>query len=215
MGSQIYLPHSIKHIPSKRIFDILFSGLVIVLLSPIFLSLALISILSTSSSPIYCQKRVGRGGKLFTCYKFRTMRRGADQELEELLQRDPALKEEWLATRKLRRDPRITRLGRFLRQSSLDELPQFFNVLKGDLSVVGPRAVVPDEIESHVQKNAKEILKIRPGVTGLWQVSGRSDLSYHGRISFDMAYLERRNLLMDLKIVFKTVPLLFNWRGAY
>lgn len=213
--SMPYFPARVKHIPTKRIFDLLFSSAALIVLMPFLLILALFVAGSTKSSPIYRHRRIGRGGRPFTCYKFRSMRRGADRQLAEILERDPLLKEEWERTRKLKRDPRVTRLGRFLRKSSLDELPQFINVLKGDLSVVGPRAVEMVEIENHFGPAAEKILTIRPGLTGLWQVSGRSNTSYRKRIRFDETYVERRSLLLDLRIVLKTIPLLFNGRGAY
>jgi undecaprenyl-phosphate galactose phosphotransferase len=143
------------------------------------------------------------------------MYKGADQKLSQLLDSNIHLKMEWERSQKLKRDPRVTPIGRFLRKNSLDELPQFINVLKGDLSVVGPRAAELVEIENHFGPAAEKILTIRPGLTGLWQVSGRSDTSYGKRIFFDQAYVERRSLLMDMKIVLKTIPLLFNGKGAY
>lgn len=210
-----YFPARIKHIPTKRIFDVLFSLSALSLLLPVLIPLALFVTVSTRATPIYRHRRVGRGGRPFTCYKFRSMKKGADTQLVELLQNDLQLKEEWERTRKLKDDPRVTKFGRFLRKSSLDELPQFINVLKGDLSVVGPRAVELEEIENHIGEAAEKILTIRPGLTGLWQISGRSDTSYKKRIDFDRTYVDRRSLWMDLQIVAKTIPLMFNGKGAY
>jgi undecaprenyl-phosphate galactose phosphotransferase len=138
----------------------------------------------------------------------------ADQQLKELLEKDPQLKKEWEEKRKLKKDPRITRIGNFLRKTSLDELPQFWNVLKGDLSVVGPRAVVMEEIEQHFKERALHILTVRPGLTGLWQVNGRSLTTYRERLELEEAYVKNRNFLLDLKIVAKTVPIMINTRGA-
>jgi Sugar transferases involved in lipopolysaccharide synthesis len=139
----------------------------------------------------------------------------AEQALDELLAKDPVSRKEWGECRKLKNDPRITPIGRFLRKTSLDELPQFFNVVVGDLSVVGPRAVVMEEIENHFKEVAKEILKVRPGITGLWQVSGRSDTGYLKRIELDRRYVNDISLKLDMKIVAKTIPIIFNAKGAY
>ena len=138
----------------------------------------------------------------------------AEERLRELLATRPDLRKEWEEKHKLLDDPRITPIGRFLRKTSLDELPQFWNVLKGDLSVVGPRAVVMEEIEQQFKEKAQDILKIRPGITGLWQVNGRSLTTYQQRIDLDERYVKQRHLMLDLKIVFKTVPVMFKSRGA-
>lgn len=210
-----YFPEFIHHIPTKRLFDIFFSLLVLGLLAPLFLLIATGIVVTTRSFPLYRQKRVGRGGRIFSCYKFRTMVPHADQVLTQLIKNDPMLAKEWQEHRKLKNDPRVTAVGRLLRKTSLDELPQFFNVLKGDLSVVGPRAVVMDEIETHFKEKAQKILRVRPGITGLWQVSGRSDITYEKRICLDETYVNERTLLLDLKIVAKTIPVMFNQKGAY
>lgn len=205
----------IKHKPLKRIFDIVFSLLVLTLGSPIFLLIAL-AVKCSSKGPIfYSHERIGRGGKPFACYKYRTMYRDADQRLEELLQQHPELRQEWEANRKLKNDPRVIPFGSFLRKTSLDELPQFWNVLKGDLSVVGPRPVVHQEIQKHFGEKAGVILSIRPGLTGIWQVSGRSDMAYTVRIQLDELYVDTQSLLLDLKLIFKTIPAMLFSKGAY
>lgn len=199
----------------KRVFDVLFSIGVLVGLSPLFLLIGFLIFISTGTTPIYSHQRVGRMGRPFKCYKFRSMVTDAEQALKRLLENDPAARKEWNETHKLKKDPRVTLIGRFLRKTSLDELPQFYNVVIGDLSVVGPRAVVQEEIESHFKDQAKEIFKVRPGITGLWQVSGRSDVGYSKRIELDKRYVNELSLLLDMKIVAKTIPIIFNAKGAY
>lgn len=206
----------IKHIPLKRIFDILFSMTALTFLSPLLLLITLLIKFSCGGKSIYAQERIGRGGKRFKCYKFRTMFPDAEKRLQEILHASPELKNEWKQSFKLKNDPRITPLGRFLRRTSLDELPQFWNVLKGDLSVVGPRPVVLDEIVDYYKEKAEKVLSIRPGITGLWQISGRSDLqNYETRVSLDEHYVDHRAFFSDLKIVLKTIPCIFLSRGAY
>ena len=206
----------IKHIPIKRGFDIIFSALVLGLLLPLFLIIAFCIYLSSPGSVIYYQKRIGRGGKTFRCYKFRTMVQNAEAKLQDILQNDEELRKEWNQTYKLKKDPRITTIGAFLRKTSLDELPQFWNVLKGDLSVVGPRPVVKEELDKYFGEERYKILSIRPGITGLWQISGRSDiLCYKERIRLDKHYVENHSLLLDTKIVWKTIFVMIGAKGAY
>jgi lipopolysaccharide/colanic/teichoic acid biosynthesis glycosyltransferase len=169
--------------------------------------------LSIMGNPVFRQYRVGRGGKLFACYKFRTMVNGAEQVLHDYLQSNPAAREEWLRTFKLTHDPRITPMGHFLRKSSLDELPQLFNVLKGDMSLVGPRPIVPAEVPRYRTK-IRAYQSVRPGLTGLWQVSGRNLVSYRRRVALDAVYARRRSLLLDTLILIKTVGVVFVGRGA-
>jgi exopolysaccharide production protein ExoY len=205
----------IKHKPLKRIFDLFFSSLVLLVGFPIFFLIAL-AVKSSSPGPVfYFHERIGRGGKPFLCYKFRTMYIDADQRLETLLTENSTVKQEWEETHKLKKDPRVTPLGTFLRKTSLDELPQFWNVLKGDLSVVGPRPVVKQEVAKHFGEKAKVILSIRPGLTGIWQVSGRNDVAYGVRIQLDELYVDTQSLLLDLKLIVKTIPAMLFSRGAY
>jgi undecaprenyl-phosphate galactose phosphotransferase len=186
------------------------------LASPIFLLIAFLIILTSPGKIIYSHERIGRGGKPFCCYKFRTMYIDADRRLKEILNSDPLLRKEWEQNYKLKNDPRITFFGAFLRKTSLDELPQFWNVLKGDLSVVGPRPVVKDEIEKFYHVKAYKILSIRPGLTGVWQVSGRSDISsYEKRVEMDEYYVDNQSFLMDLKLICKTLPAMLASKGAY
>jgi undecaprenyl-phosphate galactose phosphotransferase len=205
----------VRHIPLKRIFDIAFSSFVLILGSPLFLCIAVAIRLSSKGKSIYAHKRVGRAGRSFKCYKFRTMYMDADKKLNHILQTDAQLKKEWEENRKLKNDPRVTKLGAFLRKTSLDELPQFWNVLKGDLSVVGPRPVVQEEVVKHLGIKANKILSIRPGLTGIWQVSGRSDTSYSNRILMDEEYVDTQSLTLDIKLILKTIPSMIASRGAY
>jgi Undecaprenyl-phosphate galactose phosphotransferase WbaP len=158
--------------------------------------------------------RVGRGGRLFRQWKFRTMTTDADERLHELLATDPARREEWERTRKLHDDPRLTRVGRLLRRTSLDELPQIFNVLVGEMSLIGPRPIAPDEVDRYGSK-LPLYLTVRPGLTGLWQVSGRSDLTYPQRVALDTHYVLNWSIKLDLLILFRTVWAVLTGRGAY
>jgi len=205
----------IKHKPLKRFFDIVFSALVLIIGAPIFLIIAITIRLQSKGKAFYTHKRIGRAGKPFHCYKFRTMYMDADARHRALLESDTSLAEEWERTRKLKNDPRVTSLGAFLRKTSLDELPQFWNVLKGDLSVVGPRPVVYEEIVKYFGSKAAKILSFRPGITCIWQVSGRSDIDYSKRIELDEKYVDNYSILLDLLLIVKTVPSMIFSKGAY
>lgn len=205
----------IKHDGLKRAFDILFSLFALLLTGPFLLLLGVLVTLTSSGHAIYGHRRVGRGGKAFRCYKFRTMYLDADKRLELLLASDPLLKEEWDKNHKLKNDPRVTPLGKFLRKTSLDEFPQFWNVLKGDLSIVGPRPVVYQELTKFYGEQASHVLSVRPGLTGPWQISGRSNVSYAERVRMDVDYVNNRNFLLDLTIIIKTIPAMLSSRGAY
>jgi exopolysaccharide production protein ExoY len=210
------LNYDVKHIPIKRGFDIIFSLLCLIIGSPVFLLIVLFIFVTSPGKVIYSHERIGRGGKPFRCYKFRSMYPDADQRLKEILAVNPLLREEWETNYKLKNDPRITTFGSFLRKTSLDELPQFWNVLKGDLSVVGPRPVVKEEVEKYFSVKAYKILSIRPGLTGPWQVSGRSDIQcYQTRIQLDEHYVDNLSFLLDLKLIIKTVPAMVFSKGAY
>ena len=200
----------------KRTGDIVFSLAVLSLGSPLFVLLALLVKVTSKGPVFYVQKRVGRGYSDFGCIKFRTMRRDADRILSAVLSASPDLQEEFRNDFKLRNDPRITRLGRFLRRSSLDELPQFVNVLRGEMSVVGPRPIVQQELPRYGQRMEK-VLAVRPGLTGLWQVSGRNNLSYRKRVQLDLYYARYRSLKMDFRIILRTIRVVLDPRdrGAY
>lgn len=195
----------------KRILDILVALLLISIAFPIMAVVGLI--LAFRSGPVFfAHTRVGRQGRNFSCLKFRTMLPDAEQRLKELLDRDPAARQQWEASRKLDRDPRITPFGSFLRRSSLDELPQLFNVLSGTMSLVGPRPVPRAELELYGQSRGY-YLAMTPGVTGLWQVSGRNQLSYDQRVALDRHYAENLSFGMDLSILVRTVGVVLKATG--
>ncbi|NEQ26202.1 MAG: sugar transferase, partial [Microcoleus sp. SIO2G3] len=169
---------------AKRLFDVIFALLVLILFLPIYLILALLIALSSPGPIFYVQERVGKNYKAFGCIKFRTMVKNADEILNDIMATSPQLRNEFEDNFKLKQDPRITVIGKFLRLTSLDEFPQFWNVLKGDMSVVGPRPLVPEELPKY-GRHMDKVLTIRPGLTGLWQVSGRNDIPYDHRVQID------------------------------
>jgi lipopolysaccharide/colanic/teichoic acid biosynthesis glycosyltransferase len=201
---------------SKRLFDIVFSLAVLIFCSPLYLILAILIKISSPGPIFYAQKRVGKDFQTFHCVKFRTMVNNADQVLETMLEQCPKMKKEFEENFKLKKDPRITWIGQFLRYTSLDEFPQFWNVLMGDMSVVGPRPLVPNEIPKYGYRMRK-VLTVRPGITGLWQVSGRNDIPYDKRIKIDVYYANTHNWAMDIWIILKTVGVMLFPRnnGAY
>ena len=201
---------------SKRLFDILFSLSVLILFAPVYILIALLITLSSPGSIFYIQERVGQNRKLFRCLKFRTMVQNADEMLGEIMATCPDLRQEFQKSFKLKHDPRITWIGRFLRITSLDEFPQFWNVLKGDMSVVGPRPLVLEELPKYGHHMDK-ILTIKPGITGLWQVSGRNDIPYPKRVQIDLYYVNFRNFWIDIWIMFKTIGIVVfpKNNGAY
>ncbi|MGB0561420.1 MAG: sugar transferase [Spirulinaceae cyanobacterium] len=200
----------------KRLFDIVFSLTILTVFSPLYLVLMLLIALTSPGPIFFVQKRIGRNYRPFRCIKFRTMVRNADAVLADLIECSPHLQAEFEADFKLRHDPRITLVGRFLRMTSLDELPQFWNVLKGDMSVVGPRPLVPHELPRY-GRHMDRVLTIKPGITGLWQVSGRNDIPYHRRVQMDVYYAGYRTWWLDLFVVIKTVFVVLFPRnnGAY
>jgi len=201
---------------AKRLFDIVFSLSVLILFSPVYVILGLLIALSSKGPIFYIQERVGKNYKPFNCIKFRTMVSNADEVLVQMMETCPEMREEFETTFKLKKDPRITTVGRFLRITSLDEFPQFWNVLKGDMSVVGPRPLVTEELPKY-GIHIDQILTIRPGITGLWQVSGRNDIPYPRRVQIDLHYAKFRNSWLDLWIVLKTIGVVIipKNNGAY
>ena len=199
---------------AKRALDIVGAGLGLVVLAPFFLIVAMM-VRADGGPAFFAHQRVGRGGKLFGCLKFRSMVIDSQARLEALLANDPAARAEWDATRKLKNDPRITRIGRFLRSTSLDELPQLINVLRGEMSLVGPRPVQEAEIDRYYGASAAHYMAVRPGITGLWQVSGRSETSYESRVALDVAYVSRPSLLADIAILLRTPVAVLSRRGAH
>ncbi|MGO4833736.1 sugar transferase [Rhizobiaceae sp. 2RAB30] len=200
--------------PVKRGFDVVAATAGLIVLSPLFVLLALLVKLSDGGSIFYGHRRIGRGGRIFRCLKFRTMVPNGDKVLAAHFATNPESREEWEATRKLKNDPRVTRVGQVLRKLSLDELPQMLNILQGDMSIVGPRPVVKDELDIY-GSCAVFYLKSRPGLTGLWQISGRNDVSYDSRVALDRHYVENWSFSADLLIIMKTIPAVCSSRGSY
>lgn len=197
----------------KRLLDVVGAFSLALVFSP--LMIAIVVILHSEGGPvIYKHRRVGRAGKMFECLKFRTMVPNADQVLRELLEGDPELMAEWVRGHKLRSDPRVTRLGRFLRRTSLDELPQIWNVVRGEMSLVGPRPVVREELLKY-GRNVGVYMAARPGITGLWQVTGRNNTDYRRRVVLDTYYVRNHTLLLDLYILLKTTTVVLCGSGAY
>jgi exopolysaccharide production protein ExoY len=198
----------------KRVVDITLAISGILLLAPLLIICFLATIATSRGPAIFRHRRVGFNGKHFDCYKFRTMVTDAPERLRKLLESDPAAAAEWTANRKLRNDPRVTAIGAILRKSSLDELPQLFNVLKGDMSIVGPRPVTDDELERY-STAIGAYLACRPGITGLWQVSGRSTTTYDKRVACDAFYARNWSMTLDAKILIVTIPSLLASDSAY
>jgi Undecaprenyl-phosphate galactose phosphotransferase WbaP len=198
----------------KRMMDIIPVTLGGLLLLPFLLIVALLVKITSPGPVFYRQKRLGCNGKHFFAFKFRTMALDAEERLQKLLEANPELKKEWEENHKLQNDPRITGLGKFLRRTSIDEFPQLFNILKGDMSLVGPRPIVDAEIEKYGDDYAR-VFSIKPGLTGLWQVSGRSDSNYLDRVSYDIYYLQSWSIWLDLWIIFKTFGAVLMGKGAY
>ena len=198
----------------KRFVDICGGIVGTLILIPLTLVVWMINIFSGDKGPLfYSQERIGKNGKHFKMYKFRSMVVGADEKLKELLQNDPEARIEYMKYRKLKHDPRITKAGNFLRKTSLDEFPQFINVIKGEMSLVGPRAVVDGEIEKF-GKNKEIVLSVKPGVTGYWAANGRSDTTYEERVEMETFYAKNSSCILDIKILFKTVFSVIKGEGA-
>lgn len=212
-SSLSHLSYQARALAGKRLFDVCFSSCVLLLGSPAFLLIALLIKLTSKGPIVYTSKRVGRNGKVIHCYKFRSMVIDAQERLERLLLTNPAKQQEWERFRKLKHDPRITSIGHFLRKTSLDELPQFVNVLRGELSVVGPRPVTEEEVHDFYKEHAPIILSMKPGITGLWQVSDRNNCSLQQRAEIERKYVEHYSFWNDCLIALKTVPAMICRRG--
>lgn len=198
----------------KRAMDLVGSAMALVVLSPLMIVLTMVVAVETGGHPIFVQQRIGRSGSMFKIFKFRTMSRGAEDLLQGSLEDDADLASEWATLRKLRDDPRVTRVGRILRKYSLDELPQFVNVLVGHMSLVGPRPIVEDELPLFGD-HLPTVLTMRPGLTGLWGVSGRNELGYVERVRLEDRYVRVWTLGLDISILLRTIPLVLRGRGAY
>lgn len=200
--------------PVKRAVDIFIALAALVFLAPVLL-VTYAAVKLTSKGPgIFVQERCGLAGEMFNCYKFRSMEIDAAARLAKILAEDPEAAREWRSTHKLRNDPRVTPIGYFLRKSSIDELPQLINILRGDMSIVGPRPIVLDE-RMRYGRHIASYNRVRPGVVGLWQISGRSNVSYNDRVSLDVEYVDTWSLKNDLMIFLKAIPAVLFARGAY
>jgi exopolysaccharide production protein ExoY len=199
---------------AKRCIDVVVGAIALVVFLPIFGLVAIAISLLDGRPVLYGHQRVGFGRRPFKCLKFRTMVNHGDEVLDRYLRAHPEAEHEWLATRKLKNDPRTTALGTVLRKLSLDELPQLINVLRGEMSIVGPRPIVVDELKMY-GADAHYYFQVRPGLTGEWQVSGRTDSSYDGRVALDRAYVENWSMRKDVHIMLKTVPAVLTTRGSY
>ncbi|WP_333604858.1 sugar transferase [Novosphingobium sp.] len=197
-----------------RGLDIVFALTALLIFAPLMLLLALAVAILDPGPIFFAHKRIGLGGKDFYCLKFRSMAVDAEQRLQALLASDERARAEWAKDQKLRNDPRITQLGQFLRKSSLDELPQLFNVLRGEMSLVGPRPIVRSEVPRY-GRYFEHYCAVRPGITGLWQISGRNDVSYRRRVAFDVTFTRALTTGLYLRILVATVPSVLLQRGTY
>lgn len=197
-----------------RIFDMTLGAIALLAFMPIMALVALAVWVQDGGPVLYRQKRIGRNGRTFVCLKFRSMFVDATDRLQHILSSDPKAQQEWLANHKLKIDPRVTPLGYLLRKSSLDELPQLFNVIIGDMSLVGPRPIVEAEIKKY-GKYFQHYCSVTPGITGLWQVSGRNDVTYRRRVAMDVAYARSKSLALDVSLLCATIPAVLVRKGSY
>jgi len=198
---------------SKRLFDKAFALSALIFFAPFLLIVAALILVTEGRPVLFRHQRVGHRGRRFNCLKFRTMCRDSETRLAALLERDPKARAAWARDHKLKDDPRISNLGKILRKTSLDELPQLWNILRGEMSTVGPRPVVAEE-ERFYRSHFAEYKSVRPGLTGSWQVSGRSDTTYDERVALDVAYIKNRTFFGDIRIVLRTVYVILKKEGA-
>lgn len=199
----------------KTAFDYILTLVGAVFISPLFFYIAY-RIKKEDPGPVFfAHTRIGKDGKPFPCYKFRSMVVNSQEMLQKYLVKNPAAREEWERDFKLKDDPRVTPIGKFLRSTSLDELPQIFNVLRGEMSLVGPRPVIQEELDKYYGETAKLYCTVKPGITGLWQVSGRSDIGYDERVALDATYIKYRSMWGDIVILWKTIGVVLMNKGAY
>ncbi|ENV76630.1 sugar transferase [Acinetobacter ursingii] len=215
LPEQTVIDQKINYIqsPVKRIFDFCLAVALFIILSPFFILFSIIVKLDGGSA-FYGHERIGKNGKKFKCLKFRSMASNSKELLQQILDNDPLAKKEWQETFKLKNDPRITKIGHFLRKSSLDEMPQLINIMKGEMSFVGPRPVTAAELPQY-KDNVIYYLNVTPGLTGLWQVSGRNDVNYETRVALDTKYIQSWSFFQDIKILCKTVLVVLFRKGAY
>ena len=199
----------------KTAFDYILTLVGAVFISPLLVYIAY-RIKKEDPGPVFfAHTRIGKDGKPFPCYKFRSMVVNSQEMLQKYLAENPAAREEWERDFKLKEDPRVTPIGKFLRSTSLDELPQIFNVLRGEMSLVGPRPVIQEELDKYYGETAKLYCTVKPGITGLWQVSGRSDIGYDERVALDATYIKYRSMWGDIVILWKTIGVVLMKKGAY
>lgn len=198
----------------KRVFDVALGSLLFLVSLPLAVLIAAAILMESGRPVFYAHTRIGKGGRSFRLWKFRSMVTNGDEALQRYLEQHPERAVEWLLSHKLKEDPRVTRVGRSLRKRSLDELPQFWNVLRGDMSLVGPRPIVAEEVlkQGH---GFRLYSRVKPGLTGLWQVSGRNDTSYHKRVQLDSSYVCNWTPWLDLRILFRTILVVLHGHGAY
>ena len=199
---------------TKIVCDYLFSIILIVILSPLFILIILSLLLFSSTNIFFSHKRIGKNGKYFNLYKFRTMKNSRDKILSNYFEKYPNEKIYWKKNQKLKNDPRITRIGYFLRDYSLDELPQILNILKGEMSFIGPRPIVENEKDKYGDRFSN-YKSVKPGLSGLWQVSGRNNTTYEERVELDYLYTKKMSFFLDVKIFFKTILVVLMKEGAY
>lgn len=213
VGKDIAAPLASSN-PAIRALDLFVATIALILLSPVLVLVTLVIWASRSGPILFRQERIGHNGEHFTCLKFRTMRTDADSHLDQILATCAISRQEWAQDQKLRNDPRITKFGSFLRRSSIDELPQLFNVLAGEMSIVGPRPIVLSEAPRY-GRYIRYYHATRPGITGVWQVSGRNNTSYRRRIACDIVYVRSQSVETNIRIMASTVPVVLKARGAY
>jgi lipopolysaccharide/colanic/teichoic acid biosynthesis glycosyltransferase len=198
----------------KRIMDIILSFIALIVAAPLMFIIIVMIKIDSKGPAFHKTQRLGKNGSSFIKYKFRTMVPNGEIALKKLLDTNPSIKDEYEKKYKIKNDPRITSFGSILRRTSLDELPQILNILKGDMSLVGPRDIIQPELEKHYSHCKEKFLSVKPGLTGLWQVSGRSRLPYEERVKLDLYYIDHRSLKMEMLILLKTVPAVFKGDGA-
>lgn len=198
---------------SKRALDVVLATAMLIVLAPVMILVGVAVALTSRGPIIFSQKRIGLNGREFPCLKFRSMRVDAEQILASILEECPNKREEWNCNQKLKDDPRITPIGAFLRQTSLDELPQLFNVIRGEMSLVGPRPIVASEAPKY-RRHIISYLQVKPGLTGMWQISGRNDTAYTRRVAADAYYARHQSLWLDLRIILLTIPAVLSGKGA-
>ena len=198
----------------KMVFDVTLTALGAVAISPLLVYIAYRIKKDSTGQVIFSGERIGKNGKLFKCYKFRSMYVNGDEILEDYFAKNPDKRTEWEIYHKLVEDPRVTPIGKFIRKTSIDELPQIFNVLKGEMSLIGPRPYLPRE-QDEMGEHYTEIIKVKPGISGYWQVYGRSGVTFENRLMMDSWYVKNRNFKMDLILLWKTIGVVLNKKGAY